>query len=72
MEYTVHAPKNPPTAEESSVPSVSGEFAPTSAEDPFAAAEGQITPPPVDTEVSSNAAESEISLGFAQDLAAVF
>ena len=30
LEYTVHAPKNPPTAEESSVPSVSGEFAPTS------------------------------------------
>ena len=31
MEYTIHAPKNLPTAEESSVPSVSGEFAPTSA-----------------------------------------
>ena len=31
MGYTTHAPKNPPTAEESSVPSVSGEFAPTSA-----------------------------------------
>ena len=72
-EYKVNKPINSSaTGEEASVPSVSGEFAPTSAENPSGAAEGQITPPTVDTEVSSNAAESEISLDFAQDLAAIF
>ena len=72
-EYNVNKPINPSTTgEEASVPSVSGEFAPTSAENPSGAAQGQITPPTVDTEVSSNAAESEISLNFAQDLAAIF
>ena len=72
-EYKLYKPINPSaTAEEASVPSVSGGFAPTSAENPSEAAEGQITPPIVDTEVSSNVAESEIySLDFAQELVAL-
>ena len=45
-EYNTKKPINPSaTAEEASVPSALGEFAPTSAVNSSGAAEGQITPP---------------------------
>ena len=60
-EYNVNKPINPSkTGEEASEDSVSGEFAPTSAEDSSGAAQGQITPTKVHRKVSSYAAESEI------------
>ena len=90
-QYTVHKPINPSTtAEESSVPSVPGDIAPTSATegssdaaqaqnastvaaDPSGAVvQGQIAPPTVDTEVSSNAAEQQMPAALAQHLMALY
>ena len=63
----------PTSATEGSSDAVQAQIASAVSEVPSGAVQGQITPPTVDTEVSSNVAESETSSqDFAQELAAIF